>query len=135
MYTNDLFPGVVSIVPYPSEYTYPSLGPVVPLVLTNMKRSPPRINTILPISVGVSKSPNPAKAPPTNVIVNILPSKNSDNVLKNPATTKPTPGEPVMPVAPYGPVTPVIPLPVGPVPPIYPSLPGSPLGPSTPVLP
>jgi hypothetical protein len=128
MYTNDLFPGVVSIVPYPSAYTYPLLGPVVPLVLTNMKRSPPRINTILPISV-VFESPSPSNAPFTDVIVSILPSKNSDKVLKNPATTKPTPGEPVMPVAPYGPVTPVIPLPVGPVPPIYPSLPGSPLAP------
>jgi hypothetical protein len=128
MYTNDLFPGSVSIVPFPSAYTYPSLGPVVPLVLTNMNRSPPRINTILPISV--FKSPSLDKIPSGGEVKSsIFPFKNSDKVLKKPATTKPIPGEPVIPVAPYGPVTPVIPLPVGPVPPIYPSLPGTPLGP------
>jgi hypothetical protein len=92
-----------------------------------MNKSPPLINTILPISV--EELPNPANLPPVEVKFVISPFKNSANVLKNPATENPAPGGPVLPVFPLSPVEPLGPLPVGPVFPIAPALPAEPLGP------
>jgi hypothetical protein len=92
-----------------------------------MNKSPPLINTILPISL--ERLPRPAKCPPGEVKSVILPFKNSFSVLKNPATENPAPGGPVLPVFPLAPVDPVAPLPVEPVDPIAPALPAAPLGP------
>ena len=109
IYVNALEPGKNGFpdrsTPYPSAYTNPSLGPVVPFDFTNMNKFPPRINTILPTST-VPTSPRPANLPGGSFFVNsvISPSKNSDSVLKNPATTNPVPGEPVIPVGPRGPI-------------------------------
>jgi hypothetical protein len=132
MYVNALGPGynarsVSSEIPYPSIYTYPFAGPVLPPLLTNINKSPPLIKIIFPISV--SFSPKRDSFPPEMVNVVISPFKNSVKLSKTATTVNPVPGGPVIPVLPFGPVTPVAPRPVFPVGPISPCEPGTPLSP------
>jgi hypothetical protein len=115
--------------PYPSRNKYPLFIPVFPPDLTNMNKSPPRISTILPMSLVFTPRFLNFELVALFVSDVAFPFKNSPNVSKNATTWNPCPAGPVVPVSPVGPRSPVIPLPVGPVLPIGPWFPTFPFNP------